>query len=143
MRLVLLLLVPTALRAQMITANPCTLLTPAEVLSATLDTLKTTKLSQYQAPVCTYATTDSNATITIKVETTRDYVDTYWDAVNDSTKQIPLLGDRALVTGNPPVTKVLRRGRVYSITYTNLTVTPEAMRNREKALATFAINRAP
>ena len=137
------MIVPTALHAQMITANPCNLLTPAEVLSATQDTVKTTALSQFQAPVCTYVTTDSNATITIKIETTRDYADTYWDIVSDSIKPIPSLGDRAVVTGSPPVTKILRRGRVYSITYTNLTLQPATIRDREKALATFAIARAP
>jgi hypothetical protein len=143
MRLLLVLLMPTALRAQMITANPCTLLTTAEVLSATRDTVTTTALSQFQAPVCTYVTSDSNATVTIKIETTRDYEDSYWDAVSDSIKPIPALGDRAIVTGNPPVTKVLRRGRVYTVTYTNLMLQPDAIRIREKALAMFAIARAP
>jgi hypothetical protein len=127
----------------MITANPCTLLTTAEVLSATRDTVTTTALSQFQAPVCTYVTSDSNATVTIKIETTRDYEDSYWDAVSDSIKPIPALGDRAIVTGNPPVTKVLRRGRVYTVTYTNLMLQPDAIRIREKALAMFAIARAP
>lgn len=143
MRSLVLLFVPTALSAQMITANPCTLLTPAEVLAATNDTVKTTALSQFTAPVCTYVTTDSNATISIKIETTRDYADTYWDVVNDSTKAVPTLGERAVVTGNPPATKVLRRGRVYTITYTNTTLTPSSVRDREKTLAMFAIARAP
>jgi hypothetical protein len=143
MRPLFVLLFPAALHAQMITANPCSLLTSAEVLSATHDTLTTTALSQFQAPVCTYVTSDSNATISIKIETTRDYADTYWDAVNDSTKPIPSIGDRALVTGSPPVTKVLRRGHVYTITYTNLTVQAAVIRDREKALASFAIARAP
>jgi hypothetical protein len=143
MRPLFVLLFPAALHAQMITANPCNLLTPAEVLSATHDTVTTTALSQFQAPVCTYATTDSNATVSIKIETTRDYEDTYWDAVNDSTKPIPSLGDRALVTGSPPVTRVLRRGHVYTITYTNLRLQAPAIRDREKTLAFFAIARAP
>jgi hypothetical protein len=144
MRLLLLLLVPTALRAQMITANPCNLLTAAEVLSATQDTLRTTALSQFQAPVCTYVTSDSNATISVKIETTRDYEDTYWDVVGDSIKPIPMRGERALVTGKAqPVTKVLRRGHVYSITLINLTLQPETIRDREKTLASFAIARAP
>jgi len=143
MRPLFVLLFPAALHAQMITANPCTLLTPAEVLSVTSDTVTRTALSQFQAPVCTIVTSDTNATITIKVETTRDYLDDYWDAVNDSTKPIPSLGDRAIVTGKPPVTRVLRRGHVYTITYTNLTMPPDAIRDREKALARFAIARAP
>jgi hypothetical protein len=144
MRPLLFLLVPAALHAQMITANPCNLLTPAEVLSATQDTLKNSALSQFQAPVCTIVTSDSNATISIKIETTRDYEDAYWDVQGDSTKPIPSLGDRALVTGNAqPITKILRRGRVYSITYINLTATPDQIRSREKALAFFAIARAP
>ena len=128
----------------MITANPCNLLTAAEVLSATQDTLRTTALSQFQAPVCTYVTSDSNATITIKIETTRDYEDAYWDAYSDSTKPVPSVGERAVVTGNAaPVTKVLRRGHVYSITFTNITLTADAIRDRERTLATFAIARAP
>jgi hypothetical protein len=144
MRLLLFLLVPAALRAQMITANPCNLLTAAEVLSVTQDTLRTTGLSQNQAPSCTYVTSDSNATINIKIETTRDYADTYWDVVGDTTKPVPMLGERAIVTGNAqPVTRVLRRGRVYSITYINLTIRPDQIRDREKMLASFAIARAP
>jgi hypothetical protein len=47
------------------------------------------------------------------------------------------------VTGTRPVTKVLRRGRVYSITYANIMVPPDKIRDREKALAFFAIARAP
>ena len=106
-------LVPAALHAQMITANPCNLLTPAEVLSATQDSVRTTALSQFQAPVCTIITSDSNATISVKIETTRDYDDGFWDGVGDSTKHIPSLGEKAVVTGNAqPVTKVLRRGHV-------------------------------
>jgi hypothetical protein len=143
MRSLFLLFVPAALHAQMITANPCLLLTPAEVLSATSDTVTTTALSQFQSPECLITTTDTNATILIKVETTRDYDDGFWDAVSDSTKPVPSLGDRAVVTGTRPVTKVLRRGRVYSITYANIMVTPDKIRDREKALATFAIARAP
>lgn len=144
MRLLLFLLVPAALRAQMITANPCTLLTASEVLSATQDTLKVTALSQNQAPVCTYVTSDSNATISVKIETTRDYEDTYWDVLGDSIKPIPMLGERALVTGNAqPVTKVLRRGRVYSITLINPTIQAERIRIAEKALASYVISRAP
>ena len=144
MRPLLLLLVPAALRAQMIMANPCTLLTPAEVLSATQDSVTRTALTQNLAPECTYATSDSNAKITIKIETTRDYADKYWDMVGDSILPIPSLGDRALVMGtNPPVTRVLRRDHVYTITYTNITMQPEAIRNREKRLAMFAIARAP
>ncbi|HZS58810.1 MAG TPA: hypothetical protein VFA43_06045 [Gemmatimonadaceae bacterium] len=144
MRPLLFLLVPAALHAQMITANPCNLLTPAEVLSATQDSVRTTALSQFQNPVCTIITSDSNATISVKIETTRDYEDAYWDVVGDSTKAIPSLGERAVVTGKTqPVTKILRRGRVYSITYINQTVTPDQIRAREKALAFFAIARAP
>ena len=142
--LLLLLLLPAALRAQMITANPCNLLTASEILSATQDTLKVTALSQFQAPVCTYVTSDSNATISVKIETTRDYEDSYWDVVGDTIKPIPMLGERALVTGNAqPVTKVLRRGHVYSITFINLTLQPERIRTTEKALASFLIVRAP
>ena len=143
MRSLFLLFVPAALHAQMITANPCTLLTPAEVLSATHDTVTTTALSQFQLPECLITTTDSNATILIKVETTRDYDDGYWDVVSDSTTPIPSLGERAVATGTRPVTKVLRRGRVYTITYTNITLSPGTIRDREKALAFFAIARAP
>jgi hypothetical protein len=144
MRPLLFLLVPAALHAQMITANPCNLLTPAEVLSATQDSVRTTALSQFQAPVCTIITSDSNATISVKIETTRDYADTYWDVVGDSTKPVPSLGERAVVTGHAqPVTKVLRRGHVYSITYINLTLQPDQIRIREQALASFAIARAP
>jgi len=143
MRSLFLLVLPAALHAQMITANPCNLLTPAEVLSATRDTVKNAALSQFQAPVCTITTSDSNATIAIKIETTRDYADSYWDAVSDSIKPIPSLGERAVATGSPPVTKVLRRGRVYTITYANITLPPDAIRDREKALAFFAIARAP
>jgi hypothetical protein len=143
MRSLFLLFVPAALHAQMITANPCTLLTPAEVLSATHDTVANTALSQFQAPECLITTTDTNTTISIKVETTRDYDDGYWDAVSDSVKPIPSLGDRAVVTGTHPVTRVLRRGRVYTITYANVTLAASAIRDREKALAFFAIARAP
>ena len=144
MRPLLFLLVPAALHAQMITANPCNLLTAAEVLSATQDSVRTTALSQMQAPVCTIITSDSNATISVKIETTRDYADSYWDVVGDSTKTVPMLGERAIVTGNTqPITKVLRRGHVYSFTYINLTATPDQIRTREKTLASFAIARAP
>jgi hypothetical protein len=38
---------------------------------------------------------------------------------------------------------VLRRGRVYSITYANIMLRPDQIRDREKALAFFAIARAP
>jgi hypothetical protein len=137
------LLAPVALHAQMITANPCTLLTPGEVLSVTRDTVTKTALSQLQSPECLITTTDSNGTILVKVEGTRDYEDSYWDANGPNTKVVPSLGERAIVTGIPPVTKVLRRGRVYTITYTNITMTPDAIRDREKALASFAIARAP
>jgi hypothetical protein len=144
MRPLLLLLVPAALHAQMITENPCHLLTAAEVLSATHDTLRTTALSQFQAPVCTIITSDSNATISVKIETTRDYADAYWDVIGDSITPVPMLGERALVMGNAqPVTKVLRRGHVYSITFINITLPPDQIRTREKALAFFAIARAP
>ena len=143
MRSLFLLFLPAALHAQMITANPCNLLTPAEVLSATRDTVRNTALSQFLAPVCTITTSDSNATITIKIETTRDYEDAYWDGVGVDTKPIPSLGEHALFTGTPPVVKVLRRNHVYTITYTDLTLQPDAIRDREKALASFAIARAP
>ena len=143
MRFLFWLVAPAALHAQMITANPCTLLTPAEVIAATSDTVRTTVLSQYTAPVCTVITSDSTARITIKIETTRDYGDDYWDVANDSTKPIPSLGDRANVKGIPPVTRFLRRGHVYTIIYTNINLTPDAIRDREKALATFAVARAP
>jgi len=143
MRSLILLFVPAALHAQMITANPCLLLTPAEVLSATHDTVTTTALSQFQSPECLITTTDSNATILIKVENTRDYDDGFWDAVSDTTKAVPSLGEKAVVIGSRPVTKVLRRGHVYTITYTNIMVTPDKIRDREKALAFFAIARAP
>lgn len=144
MRLLLFLLfVPAALRAQMLTANPCTLLTATEVLSATQDTLKRTTLSQFQAPVCTYATSDSNATISIKIETTGAYDDAYWTQVSDSTAPVLSVGERALVIGKvQPVTRVLRRGHVYTIAYTNLTLSPDQIRTAEKALASFAIARA-
>jgi hypothetical protein len=143
MRSLFLLLVPAALHAQMITANPCTLITPAEVLSATHDTVTTTALSQFQSPECLITTTDSNATILIKVEPVRDYDDAYWDVISDSTKPVPSLGDRAVVTGTHPMLKVLRRGRVYTITYANIALPADKIRDREKALAFFAIARAP
>jgi hypothetical protein len=38
---------------------------------------------------------------------------------------------------------VLRRGHVYTITYTNLRLQAPAIRDREKTLAFFAIARAP
>jgi hypothetical protein len=143
MRSLILLFVPAALHAQMITANPCSLLTPAEVLSATHDTVTNTALSQFQSPECLITTTDSNTTILIKVEPVRDYDDAYWDVVSDSTKPVPSLGDRAVVTGTHPMLKVLRRGRVYTITYANIALPPDKIRDREKALAFFAIARAP
>jgi hypothetical protein len=143
MRSLILLFVPAALHAQMITANPCSLLTPAEVLSATHDTVTNTALSQFQSPECLITTTDSNTTILIRVEPVRDYDDAYWDVVSDSTKPVPSLGDRAVVTGTHPMLKVLRRGRVYTFTYANIALAPDKIRDREKALAFFAIARAP
>ena len=47
------------------------------------------------------------------------------------------------MTGTRPVTKVLRRGHVYTITYANILLPPDKIRDREKALAFFAIARAP
>lgn len=138
-----LLIFPRVVSAQMIMPNPCQLLTNAEVLSATRDTVIHTSLSQFQAPECAIATTDSNAVITIKVETTRDYADDFWDATGVDTKPIPSLGERAIVTGTPPVTKVLRRNHVYTVTYTNITMQPDQIRDTERQLAFFAIARAP
>jgi hypothetical protein len=138
-----LLIVPRMLGAQMIMPNPCQLLTTAEVLSATHDTVTQTSLSQFQAPECAIATTDSNVVIKIKIETTRDYTDLYWDETGVDTKPIPSLGERAIVTGTPPVTKVLRRNHVYSITYSNINLQPEKIRDVEKQLAFFAVARAP
>jgi hypothetical protein len=143
MRCLLLLLVPAALHAQMITANPCHLLTAEEVLSVTHDTLTRSLLSQFAAPECLIETSDSNTTIKVKVETTRDYEDAFWDVANSVQKPVPMLGERAVVMGDPPVTKVLRRGHVYSFTVTNVAMPPDAIREREKALASFAIARAP
>jgi hypothetical protein len=138
-----LIVVPQMLGAQMIMANPCQLLTNAEVLSATHDTVTRSTLSQLQEPECAIATTDSNAVIKIKIETTRDYTDLYWDETGVDTKPIPSLGERAIVTGTPPITKVLRRNHVYTITYSNITLQPDQIRDVEKALAFFAISRAP
>jgi hypothetical protein len=138
-----LFIAPQVVCAQMITPNPCQLLTANEVLSATHDTVTKTSLSQYQAPVCEITTTNADATIKIKIEPTRDYDDAFWDEIGPDKKVIPSLGERAVVTGTPPVTKVLRRGHVYTISYENITLQPDAIREREKALAFFAITRAP
>jgi hypothetical protein len=143
MRRFLVLLFPTALHAQMIMPNPCQLITNDEVLSATHDTVTKTSLSQFQAPECDIATSNPDATIKIKIETTRDYNDDFWDLTGPDKKAIPSLGERAVLTGTPPVTKVLRRGHIYTISYYNVSLQPDQIANREKALAFFAIARAP
>ena len=58
-------------------------------------------------------------------------------------RRVPGVDNRAIVTGTRPATKVLRRGHVYTITYANASLQASTIRDREKALAFFAIARAP
>jgi hypothetical protein len=127
----------------MIMPNPCHLLTADEVLSATHDSVTKMSLMQDMEPECDISTSNDTTLIKIKIETTRDYTDLWWDQYTVDKQPIPNLGERAVWTGTPPVAKILHRGHVYSIAYYNPTVQPDAIKQREKALAFFALARAP
>ncbi len=147
--LAVLALAPGSAGAQMITANPCSLLTTREVQAATRDTVTVAPvLSQFQIPECAIATAPpgggpSNGVVKIRIESTRDYDDLFWAAATTDRQPIPGLGDRAVIMGIPPVVKVLHRGHVYTISYENATLQPDEIKTRERALAAFAIARAP
>jgi hypothetical protein len=148
MRRLLFLLVPAALQGQMITPNPCHLLTADEVLAVTHDTVAKMSLQQFQEPECDISTTGGTpdapgAMVKIKIETTRDYSDLWWDEYDTNKTPIPNLGERAVFSGTPPVAKILHRNHVYTISYDNPALQADAIKEREKALAFFAIARAP
>jgi hypothetical protein len=133
--------------AQMLTANPCQLLTPTEVLAALQDSvIGSPILLQNQNPECTIITATPATRVHLKIEPTRDYDDAYWEAATAAQHPVTNLGDRASVTTERTgvtVLRVLRHGRVYTIIYDNPSMRPDEIAARETRLAGYALGRAP